>query len=270
MTNESLQNFNLAESFDPHEMPENSLPVRCHVLDACQSQTLEDFLVEGLPWCYITKKELKERKEKTGRSESELLANKFPDPGNVMSGDFGEIVTLFFLSEEAEKKVSRVKKWRYKQDRKKPAPHSDVIILYRENPGKPSKKDYVICAESKQKSTKSKFNPIEDSLKGYKEDKTGRLARTLVWLREKAIDKESVGTIDLISRFTGKNLTVEFGKKFKALAIVDRTFLDDEVTKEIELPEQNDEFEVVVIGIDNLKNLYEKCFSRAKEEVEIE
>ena len=124
----------------------------------------------------------------TGLPASEILQNKLPDTGNVMSGDFGEVLTLFYLGDERSEDVKHVKKWRFKQDRKKPAPHSDVIVLFREYSDRPSENDFVICAESKAKATGSPSEPIKNSIKGYESDKTGRLARTLVWLKEKEID----------------------------------------------------------------------------------
>jgi hypothetical protein len=259
----------IAQAFEPYEMPENALPVRCHVLKDEQAQALEDFLVTMLPECFTTTAALKSRKEETGLCLSELLANKMPDKGSVMSGDFGEVLTLFFLGSERDEKTNLIKKWRYKQDRSKAAPHSDVIIFHRKSTKTASEKDFVICAESKQKSTESPFQPILKAIEGYESDKIGRLARTLVWLREKAIDQESEQAIDYLNRFT-VDPTTKYSKYYKAVAIIDRDLLNDEITKTISLPEQNDEFEVVVLGLKDLKNLYETCFSRAVEEIDVE
>lgn len=140
----------VAKVFESYEMPAGALPVRCHVLITEQAQVLEDYLVVSLPECYTTKLHLRQRATETNLSISELLMNKLPDPGNVMSGDFGEIVTLFFLSSERTERTTLIKKWRYKQDRTKAIPFSDVIILHRED-ATPSARDFVICAESKQK-----------------------------------------------------------------------------------------------------------------------
>ena len=220
-------------------------------------------MVRAIPGCYISTNDLAARITETGFSASEILKNKLPDTGNIMSGDFGEVLTLFFLESERSEVIRSVKKWRYKQDRKKPAPHSDVILLYRKDSDKPSKMDFVICAESKAKATDSPSEPIENSIRGYVEDKTGRLARTLVWLKEKAIDNEDSDYIDFITRFTDDHLDTGFSKKYRAIAIIDRKYLDDELTKSLDVPAQNDDFEVIVLGISSLKKLYEQSFSRA-------
>jgi len=123
--------------------------------------------------------------------------------------------------------------------------------------------DFVICAESKAKATGSDSEPIENSIRGYVADKTGRLARTLVWLKEKAIDNEDSDYIKFITRFTDEHLNTGFSKKYRAVAIIDSKYLDDELTKSLVLPAQNDGFEVIVLGISNLRKLYEQSFSRA-------
>lgn len=256
-------------AFAPHDMPPGALPVRCHVLQAGKARLMEDFLVQELPWCYTTKGHIKKRIEEAKVSPTEILANKLPDPGSVMSGDFGEILTLFFLSSERTEATTPIKKWRYKQDRQKPAPHSDVILLYREKGDKPTKRDFVICAEAKQKSTNSTFNPIKEAVDGFEKDRTGRLARTLVWLKEKALDQESRENLEFVKRFTD-DLSVEYLKHFKAVAVVDRALLDEEITQHISLPEQDSSFEVVVLGINELKTFYERVFARSPSEVTIE
>jgi len=250
-------------------MPRKALPVRCHVLKEDHAKTIEDFLVKELPECYTSRMLLKIGAERTGKNPAELLANKLPDRGSVMSGEFGEVLTLFFLCGECAEGTWPVRKWRYKQDRRKPAPYSDVIILYRKSKRDPSEEDFVLCAEAKQKATSSEFCPISQAVEGFIKDRTGRLARTLVWLREKAIDREHRNTIKFLERFT-HDLSVEFAKYFKAVAVIDRSLLDEEITRDLELPEQDGSFEVLVLGISDLKRLYETVFERAVEEVTVE
>jgi len=224
-------------------------------------------MVQEIPGCYISKDDLTTRMNATGLSASEILQNKLPDTGNVMSGDFGEVLTLFYLGSERSEVVKNVRKWRFKQDRKKPAPHSDVIVLFREYSDRPSVNDFVICAESKAKATGSPSEPIKNSIMGYESDKTGRLARTLVWLKEKEIDHGDADSLGFIKRFTDELLNVEFSKKYRAVAIIDRDYLDEELVRSLNLPPQNDEFEIIVLGVQNLKKLYEESFSRAVSEV---
>ena len=240
--------MNVANAFRPHTMPSNALPVRCCILKGDKAKLLEDYLVKQIRSCYITKPQLRTRMKETRLSASNILSNKLPDRGSVMSGDFGEILTLFFLDSERTEETVPIRKWRFKQDRRKSAPHSDVIILHRLNTESVSTDDFVICAEAKQKATASEFNPISQAVEGFTKDRTGRLARTLAWLKEKAIDSERGTMIDYIGRFT-KAHSVSFKKYYKAVAVVDRDLLDAEITRTLDLPEPNDSFEIVVLGV---------------------
>ncbi len=253
--------------FLEHEVPEGSIEVRVHSLEDGTRAELEDFMSRAIPTCYISENELTARMNVTGLSASEIIQNKVPDQGSVMAGDFGEVLTLFYLSSERTEIVKKLRKWRFKQDRTKAAPHSDVIIMHRAHDDHPTTEDFVICAEAKLKSTASAFSPIEKSIEGYESDKTGRLARTLVWLKEKAIDQESVDAIAYVSRFTDDLLETSFGKKYRAVVVIDLAFMDDELLKQLDLPAQNEEFEVIVLGIGDLKDLYERSYDRAVEEV---
>jgi hypothetical protein len=256
----------ISTAFDRKQTPQDGVACRCHVLREKERIALMNFLAVSLPDCYITKAKLRGRIQATGKSASELLANKLPNPGSVMSGDFGEILTLFFLGTERDEKVSLIRKWLYKQDRAKPAPHSDVVILYREFQNKASAKDFVIGAESKQKSTKGKFAPIAAAIEGIAQDYTGRLARTLAWLREKAIDHGTTDEVAFVERFT-HDLSVTYAKHYKAVAIIDMELLDDELKRK-PCPVVSGTFEVIVIGIHDLKVLYETVFDRAVREVQ--
>lgn len=261
----------IATAFAPYEKPTNALPIRCHVLKPENVQSVEDYLTGILPWCYTSKEHIQDRIIQTNLTATELIKNKLPDPGSVMSGDFGEIVTLYFLSSENADKLTKIKKWRYKQDRKKAAPHSDVVLFHRERDDRPSSNDYIICAEVKQRATRSDSDPIKSAVEGSNKDSVGRLARTLTWLKEQAIDKENREAIDFISRFTlTDSSSIQYVKKFKAVAVIDRTLLDEEITKALQLPAQNEAFEVIALGIENLKSLYEKVFQRAAAEISVE
>ena len=250
------------------DLPEGSVDVTCHVLSDTSAQLLEDYLVDRLSSCYISQEKLEERAAQTGLPYSELIANKIPDRGSVMSGDFGEIFTLYFLDSQHEGDLELIKKWRYKQDRKKAAPHSDVVLFGIEDSSSPSADDFVICAESKQKATTGAFDPIKSAIAGYESDRTGRLAKTLVWLKEKAIDEGNDNDMALASRFADE-LTTPYSKFYKAVAVVDRALLEGELLKDIELPDITDGFEIIVIGIDALKDCYQTVFDRACAEADL-
>ena len=264
-----IESQDVASLFEEHVMPEDAVTVTAHIVSDENQKLLEDFMSKSIPDCYIPKLLIDEQKSRTGLSTRKIVANKIPETGNIKSGDFAEILTLFFLGSGNEEFIKKIKKWRFKQDKHKAAPHSDVVVLRCEDPLNPSINDFVICAEAKSKAIKSNsYRPIANAIDGYEKDRTGRLSRTLTWLREKAIEFENSDSIALIERFTKSNIEVTFKKKYRAVIVIDRNLLDEELQVNLDIPPQNDEFEVVVLGITELKPLYESCFSKALSELD--
>jgi len=232
------------------------------ILSDGERHSLISFLTQRLPLCYVQEGWVEERVATTGRTARELLQNKFPDQGAVMSGDFGEILTMHVLDSSCVEEVELVNKWRHKQDRLKAAPHSDVVLLHRVDPDKPSEEDFVISAEAKAKATKKKsYSPISNALDGVEKDRVGRLARTLAWLYEKALDSGSPQEIKSFDRFRDP-VSTTFGKKYHAVVIVERDFIETELKASSKI-EIDPSIEVLVIGITDLKSCYEEVFDRA-------
>jgi hypothetical protein len=153
--------------------------------------------------CYLTDATLRDRAQATGMPPTALIAARLPDPGSVMSGDFGEIIAYVYHAVSAQPTTAfGPKKWRLKQDRRKPAPHSDVIHFVLPEWPDASAADVLICSEVKTKATDGVFDPIGDAIIGRNKDRTSRLTTTLVWLRERAL-MESLGNVQLehIQRF---------------------------------------------------------------------
>lgn len=251
--------FSVSTCFIDRALPPDSVPARCLALRPDEVERLADYLVRRLPYCYVTKTRLNQRTDK-GFTTAEVLGAKFPDRPSVMAGDFGEILTMFFLQHERPEKTRGIRKWRFKEDRNSPAKHSDVIILYRDK--EPSPNDFAVCAEAKLKSTTSKFAPIDKAIAGMERDRKGRLTRTLTWLREKAIEYETPREKAYIERFIEAGAVV-YKKHFHAVAVIDTALLDGELCKEVSLPNPGEGFDILVLGLDDLKDLYERVYVRA-------
>lgn len=145
--------------------------------------------VLGLPVrrCYVTDAVLAQRADELKVSQADIIAAKMPDPGSTMAGDFGEILCYMYQGAAAQSAaVVGAAKWRLKQDRTKPSPHSDVVHFLVPNWPTPSSDDAILCAEVKTKSTAGASTPIKSAIEDSKKDRTSRLAKTLVWLRERA------------------------------------------------------------------------------------
>lgn len=211
--------------------------------------------------CYIDDKQLLEKIRSGGNAE-EILRHLIPDTGSVMAGDFGEILSFYLLQGKyPPKKLNGPKKWRWKTDRNKPSPKTDVVLFYIASK-KSSPDDLLVIGESKVKATDSSRDPIADAIDGTKQDHVSRLAATLVWMRERAIVQVEKGEVNKLNRFifSSEPSNGPYKKWFHAIAIIDRSFLENLIANNHTVPALQDEAKIVVIAIPNLKTKYETVF----------
>lgn len=207
---------------------------------------------------YIIDSELKVLAGKNGLSKSEFL-EKFilPDDGKIKSGDFGEMLSYFAVIENFDKKriiLNGPRKWRWK-DRNKAALYSDSVLFHISDPKKYSKKDLLITVESKMKAEKSKKHRIQEAIDGAVVDKLSRLSKTLIWLEEKYAKLGKPKQRMLVERFKDPATYGSFLTRHKAIAILDKNFEIDELSKTIK---NNHGITVIVFSINELKEAYEQ------------
>ncbi len=210
--------------------------------------------------CYIDDALLDDRAAATGRTKSELVAAKLPDRGSTMAGDFGEIlVFLYHAAVEPGVELIGPKKWRLKQDRTKPAPYSDVVHFVLPHWPEASTDDRILCSEVKTKSTNGDSTPISAAIADCEKDRTSRLAKTLVWLKERALHEDLGSTsVAHLERFTKATDHPLAQKQFRAVALICASLVDDELAEAPE--EQPTDHTVVVIAVPDLKRRYEEVF----------
>jgi len=214
--------------------------------------------------CYITDAFLEARAEATGIASPDIIAAVLPDPGATMAGDFGEIlVYLYQASKEHPASTVGAKKWRLKQDRTKPAPFSDVVHFVLPTWPTPSRDDVVICSEVKTKATDGGSSPITAAIADSAKDRTSRLARTLVWLRERALLAD-LGDIDLarLERFIRATDYPPAKKRFRAVAVVCESLLARELADAPTTPPSD--YTVIVISVPELHKIYSSVFEAVR------
>lgn len=196
-----------------------------------------------------------------GTTRSDIVLSVIPDDPSIASGDFGEIMSYFLLKNKyATRNVDGPKKWRWKMDRNSPAPHTDVALFTVANP--PSQKDCVIAAESKSRAVSATKLQFLNALDGAKKDKTSRLAKTLVWFREKAIRTSDGELLRKMKRFID---SPEAGngpylKEFKAILVTDSSLQDKEITVFNSAAPDLEGIEAIVISIPNMRDFYVHLF----------
>jgi hypothetical protein len=214
--------------------------------------------------CYVSDAIIEERAKATGTAKAEIIAARLPDAGATMAGDFGEILVYFYqAARELPARALGPKKWRLKQDRTKPAPHSDVVHFVLPSWPTPSENDLLLCSEVKTKSTNGQSTPIKAAIEDSAKDRTSRLARTLVWLRERAL-LEPLGDVELahLDRFINTTEHPAATKRFRAVAVVCSSLVSDELkdAPSVAAPD----YTVVVISVPDLHQIYTSVFDAAQ------
>ncbi|MGY4712799.1 Hachiman antiphage defense system protein HamA [Mycolicibacterium sp. CBM1] len=217
--------------------------------------------------CYITDGAVDQRVTETGATRREIVEVKLPDRGSVMAGDFGEILTsLVQAIEDHQSELLDPRKWRLKNDRTKAAPRSDVVQFVLPEWPKASAYDRLICSEVKTKSTKSASSPILQAITDSEKDSDGRLVKTLVWLRERALDTglETV-SVSQLDRFIKAVDYPAAAREFRAVAVVCADLIESEL-KDTELPDLEGR-SLIVLVVPDLKGTYESVYDSILETV---
>ena len=218
---------------------------------------------------YISDQLLDQRAEATQNTRAAILAAKLPDPGAVMSGDFGEIVGYIYLAarEQGSTPIGP-KRWRLKQDRTKPAPFSDVVQFILPEWPQATGADRLVCAEVKAKATASDFRPIAKAIEGSQLDSTSRLIRTIVWLRERALLGDDIGAVTLpqLQRFIDATDFPAYTRQFHAIAVICTNLLQHELATIVPnmIPEN---CALVVVSIPNLRDTYTSVYQAVHDSV---
>lgn len=230
-------------------------------------KSIKKFLVENSISCYLDNEKLSAVLNQENLDEKKEFLKKYilPNKGSIKSGDFGEILSYFFMIDQYKEKkflFKGPKKWIWKDDNNKAAPGADVLLYNIYNNQKPSSKDTVLTIESKMCATKAQKSRIQDAIDGAESDRVSRLAKTLVWLERKYALEGKVSEMSEIKRFQDP-VKLRYRKKHYAIAIINEPFLKDQLLKSFEKKEK---IIVYVISIEKLKELYEDFFLEAIDE----
>jgi hypothetical protein len=218
--------------------------------------------------CYITDENLND-----GANKNQMHASKFleefilPSKGNIKSGDFGEMLSYFFVIEHFTLKdiiLFAPRKWLWKEDRNRASPFSDAVGFYRESNINSSENDFVVCVESKMHATKPDVHRIQEAIDGANNDRISRLAKTIGWLREQYTRKGYPEKREFIERFSNSVGKKTYNKIFKAYVILDKKY---EISEFSQIIKNNDGISIIVITVENLKDIYESNLKRIIESV---
>jgi hypothetical protein len=227
-------------------------------------QKWSDALCVPIRRCYICDESLKEWAAKRGVAPSQVLSALLPGPGSVMSGDFAEILVFVYHASRPELSGAFApRKWRLKSDRTKAAPYSDVVYFLLPSWPVASEADELVCSEVKAKATASSASPIRAAIEDSAKDRVSRLARTLVWLRERALTTDlDALTLPILNRFLDAADQPPFLRRFNAIAVISDDLVSDELD---DIPsERSSEFDLTIIAVPQLRDAYSRVYDAAR------
>jgi len=219
-------------------------------------------LPEHYTYSYIRNEDILSQKTDFGSTSKDIHTEYIPDDPKLMSGEFGEILSQQLLIELYERNgivVDGMKKTLHKEAKNVANHGTDIVLFYRKD-NIESEDDLLISAEVKSKATPKKDSSILKAVKGVETDNINRLAETLIWIRRKYKEEKNAEGFENIQRFIDPVKSKKYKKHFKAIAVIDKV-----CTKHEEIPKKinkiGDEFEIIVILIDDLRDTYQKTLA---------
>lgn len=222
--------------------------------------TLSDILPPLFLNCYVSDDKINEGTQ-NGIIRQEVIASYIPDKPNIMSGEFGEILSFHIMKDEYSKLNPYAPlKWRYKEAKNIPSHKTDFVLIC-----KNQKSDLIVAAECKAKATSGKWNPIIEAIKGMKRDALTRLASTLAWLQEKAAQSGDAENFNRLRKLLDPVTNGGYEKEFKAIAIIDKDLFTEPLHTEDDISDLKFNFELIAIVVPQLKKNYETIFEKILE-----
>ena len=231
---------------------------------------------------YLTDEKVDRLETKGQNSRQDVINRRLPDPGDVMSGDFGEILTFYMATElwSADTNV-RPMKWRFKDDPKKASPKTDVVLFRIVNDAQhPDANDKMVTYEAKAHATpiSGKYpNHVQKPSITYKDgknrcsfvdavfdadkDRASRAAESLIYLKNKAEDSDDDDLMDVLLRFE-KSYTQPYIAEHSAVVIVESTDLANQISRiPADLMTTFPGIAVYCMPIKGLQAIYEQIYS---------
>lgn len=236
------------------------IPYALFEVPAGRAEQIANELAVPVRRYYVSDAVLETRHAKTAIPKRRLVQAKLPDRGPVMSGDFGELLAAIFqAAQEYPTEVVDPKKLRLKQDRRHPAPYSDVVQFILPHWPSSSAEDRLLCAEVKTKATNGQSTPITSAMADSKKDRDGRLVKTLAWLRERAMHEDlGTATIEQIERFIKATDHPPAAREFRAFAVICSSLIEAETAGFAPPPAA--ECALFVISVPDMKRNYEALY----------
>lgn len=221
-------------------------------------------------------------------TRKEAISRRLPRKGNVMSGDFGEILSFYMACQIWSPSVNVIPmKWRFKDSKKDASKYTDVILFELHDADNPSVDDAMFTYEVKTCATGLGDGiykvHVKPSYKNYKDgklectiieavfdankDAVERAAETIPYLLTRCEDEDLYDLYKQIYRFREAEKTT-YNKEYNAVAIVDSTTLSKQMLRmpgDLLTMHPNVK-NVYCIPVENLQNVYESIYAEMRKQ----
>ncbi len=221
-------------------------------------------------------------------TRKEAISRRLPRKGNVMSGDFGEILSFYMACQIWSPSVNVIPmKWRFKDSKKDASKYTDVILFELHDADNPSVDDAMFTYEVKTCATGLGDGiykvHVKPSYKNYKDgklectiieavfdankDAVERAAETIPYLLTRCEDEDLYDLYKQIYRFREAEKTT-YNKEYNAVAIVDSTTLSKQMLRmpgDLLTMHPNVK-NVYCIPMENLQNVYESIYAEMRKQ----
>lgn len=237
---------------------------------------------------YISEEKLTHIVSRFSTTRKDVISQRLPSKGMVMSGDFGEILS-FYLACQTWAPTANVlpMKWRLRDSKKDASKYTDIIVFSLINPNNPSVADAMFTYEVKTCATglgnstyKTHKRPSRVNYKDGKlectileavfdanKDAVERAAETISYLLTRCQDEDLDELYKQIFRFRNATKTT-YQKEYNAVAVIDSMTLAEQIKR---MP--NDLLtihpnvkNIYCVPIDRLQGIYESIYTEIRKQ----
>ena len=181
---------------------------------------------------YISNEKIAELEITVHKTRQELIQKRLPKKKEIVSGDFGEILTFHIATAHFASKANiRVQKWRFKDDKAKASPKTDILLFFKDAETYYSPKDTMYSIEVKTWASDpyNSKSAILNAVKDADVDRTSRAIETIDYFLTRIEDTgEYMEHYSDIERFGGAYYQ-QCNKSFNAVAVVDSAYLSKHI-----------------------------------------
>ena len=227
---------------------------------------------------FISDEDLEANVTNLGTTRKEEIEAVVPTEPNIMSGDFGEILSYAIFTQLNSIYNIAPLRWRWKEERDRAVHFTDMMILCCPDENNPQTDDKMMTFEVKTRATKpgATESSINKAIEGAVNDSVSRGGKTLLFMQQQFKKERNFDAVKKVKRFE-ESVVTPYEEYHNAVAIVEREFLsshhianlNNEILNKVTDYNNtgnplNKYMYVFAVPIAELKSVYENLYSSVK------